>query len=186
MEVEDPVLSQRWRGAFADEWLSERDVRSRRQSHPSEKKPGDRRIPSPYEASSTRMFHPHVHQRTTGVVWLCACARVCSRLASLFLNLEACGRVYASGSRDLARKEREGWAAGTLEGLLFFYVGWTWTCPTGQRSPRSRNQFNDRPWSEAGMGGGKGRGSFLDDTGAGLTWASRDRGWWNGGGWIGI
>lgn len=97
--------------------------------HP--RRTGDRRIPSPYEAS-TRMFqHVHHGQECGTCVWSWHC-----------LNLEACGRVYASGSRDLARKERE---TGRRDARGPLLCGLDANLPTGQRSPRSRNRFNDRP-----------------------------------------
>lgn len=133
---------------------SDEEARSRTSGFQSETSDHEDKAIHPRRNRGTGAFHrltrrrPHacsIHTCTSAQVW-CGCVRThaCACGWLHCLNLEACGRVYASGSRDLARKEREGWAAGTLEGSLF-YVGWTWTCPTGQRSPRSRNQFNDRP-----------------------------------------
>lgn len=166
-----PAMKRRVRGRVA--------FRARRQI--TKTKPSIREeTGGPAHSIALRGVHTHVPSRARARrCGSCACARVCSRLASLVVNLEACGRVYASGSRDLARKEREGWAARGLSSM------WAGRGP-GQRSPRSRNQFNDRPWSETGVGG-RGGGIFLDDTGAGLTWAREivdDGTEGYGGGWM--
>lgn len=98
-----PAMKRRVRGRVA--------FRARRQI--TKTKPSIREeTGGPAHSIALRGVHTHVPSRTRARrCGLCACARVCSRLASLVVNLEACGRVYASGSRDLARKEREGWAA---------------------------------------------------------------------------
>lgn len=126
---------------------SDKEVRSRTSGFQSEtsdhedkaihpRRTGDWRIPSPYEAS-TRMFH---HVRPCARV-ACACVYVCSWHC---LNLEAWRSRLCFGVKRPRSKRKKDWPPGCSRVLLCELDA---NLSNGRRSPRSRNRFNDRPWT---------------------------------------
>lgn len=133
-----PAMKRRVRGRVA--------FRARRQI--TKTKPSIREeTGGPAHSIALRGVHTHVPSRARARrCGLCACAR--GWLHWLWTWKPAVASTLRGHATSLEKKEK----AGPLGGL--FYVGWTWT--NGQRSPRSRNQFNDRPWGETGVGGREG------------------------------
>lgn len=137
-----------------EDWCcpSDEEARSRTSGFQSETSDHEDKAIHSRRNRGTGAFHrltrrPHACSITCTSAQWCVCVRAhacaCGWLHCLWTWKPAVASTLRGHATSLEKKEKAG--------LLFFYVGWTWTCPTGQRSPRSRNQFNDRPWSEAGL-----------------------------------
>lgn len=152
---------------------SDKEVRSRTSGFQSEtsdhedkaihpRRTGDWRIPSPYEAS-TRMFH-HVHPCARVA---CACVYVCGWHC---LNLEAWRSRLCFGVKRPRSKRKKDWPPGCSRVLLCELDA---NLSNGRRSPRSRNRFDDRPWTSHPQGD---KEIFCDGTGAGFPWTRHCKG----------